>query len=154
MKESLSNKLYGMKDPPDGIIVFPDETYIVLSTIITFSHNIYNTSALLDDRSKVIFSESLLNKDILDNLQRLSNDFATLYLFIPIRNRETSKDEWICCKLNNVRLIDFKFGTATDGEPSHFTYTFKGDLIEQELNTEIRNKYLDILKKETQYKYE
>ena len=154
MKETLSKKLYGMKEPPEGLIVFSDGNYIILPNIINFSHCFAKTSPILSQKSKVIISETLLNEDIMIYLNRLTEGNVDLYLFKPLRSYKSGKDEWKCYLLKDAHLIDFKFGTAADGDPSRFTYTFVGDLIENDLIGGSTIHYFDIVKNETEYDYE
>ena len=61
--------------------------------------------------------------------------------------------KYIFYLIQNASLLDFKFGVAADGEPSQYSYTFSGNLIERIQKTGVDICILDLLEKDTGYNY-
>lgn len=149
MNEQLKSNLFGMKEVPDVLIYMPEKKeHITLGTLLTCSHQLNN------GKSEVRFISSLLDKRIIKFLPTLIQEKSCcLYFINPIRSFANGKDEDWYWVLDSAQLIDYKFGVAADGEPSRFTFIFKGDIIRTETNTGFNIYTYDMLKQDTEHIY-
>lgn len=128
-------KLYGMKDVPDLMVEQVTEKgklYFYSTSLKTFTHFLIKDKDSI--KSQVTITDSLISNEAFELVQKGTRQnnpsLFNLYFDAPNKNKESGEWDDFLFVIKNAKLENFKFGLASNGDPSQYVFQFIGDVIE------------------------